>query len=222
MQLSNSEGEADQRQQVKGLVMTSTPSILCSSFAWKSSDSMSTITSLRETAYLYSGLSPCLLTCDWAQVNGGEWARREEGRKRERVYEREGKDESNALQQSPVTDQAFISAETAAVAGRTQQQQLQHRSITQCLHHSWRQGGHEEGDRHREHNTSPLSPAIWFLEYYASSLPRSTSIPLSSSHSSVHLLLIPQSWFEGVFMPRERKHGLNKNQRSLYRSDIKY
>ena len=41
-------------------------------------------------------------------MNEGESARREEGRKRERECMRERKDESNALQQRTVTDQAFI------------------------------------------------------------------------------------------------------------------
>lgn len=45
--------------------------------------------SLRKTAYLYSRLPLFLLTCDGAQVNEGERARREVGRKGEGEYERE-------------------------------------------------------------------------------------------------------------------------------------
>lgn len=73
--------------------------------------------SLRKTAYLYSVLPLCLLTCDWAQVNE-RVSKAEEGNRRGRECMRVSEAESNALQQRTVTDQAFIWAETAAGCGR--------------------------------------------------------------------------------------------------------
>lgn len=102
------------------------------------------------------------------QVNEQEWARREEGRKREGVHE------SNALQQRTVTDQAFIWAETAAVEGRTQEQQRRQQH-SELLYYSvplsqletrWTQRGGDTGITHWEHNTSLIPPPVWFLDYY--------------------------------------------------------
>lgn len=74
---------------------------------------------------------------------------------------RERKDESNALQQRTVIDRAFILAEAAAVAGRTQQRRRQHQD---CFHHSWRGGEHKDvktqGTHSGEYITSPVPPEI--------------------------------------------------------------
>lgn len=142
---------------------------------------------------------------------------------------RERKDESNALQQRTVTDQAFIWAETAAVAGRTQQQQQQHSAL---LYHSvpppqletrWTRRGGGTVDTHREHNTSPMPPEIWFLEY---SVVGFSSFALQHINSLFLLILFcPSITLSCVLIWRgihaKGKRGLNENQHwSLYRSDI--
>lgn len=141
---------------------------------------------------------------------------------------RERKDESNALQQRTVTDQAFIWAETAAVAGGTRQQQQQ--QCSQLLSHSvsppqlekrWTRRGGGTGDTHLEHTTFPI-PAIWFLEYYVGF----PSFALQRLNSLFLLILLwPSITMSSVLIWRDihakGKRGSNENQHwSLYRSDI--
>lgn len=132
---------------------------------------------------------------------------------------RERKDESNALQQRTVTDQAFIWVETAAVAGRTQQQRRQqHSSIIQCLQHSWIRGGHEEAEAQGIHtNTSPMPPGIlcWLFQLCLG------AYQFLSPPDTLQFICCPflLSWFEGVFMPRESVAWMRISG-SLYRSDV--
>lgn len=147
--------------------------------------------SLRKAAYLYSGshsVSSRVTECKWTKE------REQGGRRAERGREcmRERKDESNALQQRTVTDQAFIWAQTAAVAGRTQRQQQQHcfQSVPPPqLETRWTRRGGGAGDTHREHNTSPMPPAIWFPEYYVGF----SSFALQHISSLFHLILFSPS-----------------------------
>ena len=102
------------------------------------------------SAYLYSRLPPCLLTCDWAQVNEGEWARREEGRKREGVCAW-GRGRMNLMrcsrelwQTGHLFEQRLLHSSSSSGGGGSSGS-AQHRSVTHCLRHSWRQGGREKG-----------------------------------------------------------------------------
>lgn len=147
--------------------------------------------------------------CDWAQVSEGE--RKQGGRRVERGREcmRERKDESNALQQRTVTDRAFILAETAAVAGRTQRRRRRWRQNQDCFHHSWRGGEHKEvktqGTLSGEYITSPMPPEIWFLEYYFGF----SSFVWQHMRSFLSFLILlslspfPLSWIKEVLMPGE-------------------
>lgn len=136
------------------------------------------------------------------QEQGGAWER---------------KDESNALQQRTVTEQAFIGAQTAALGGRTRQRQQRHSAL---IYHSapprqletrWTQKGGVSGDTHWKHNTTSMLVHLSSLEYcvdfYSSGWhPHFTFFP--PLHDA--LFCLPLAWFEGIFIQAESME-LNDN-----------
>lgn len=117
----------------------------------------------------------------------------------------ERKDESNALQQRTVTEQAFIWAETAALGGRTQQRRqhwalIYHSLPSLQLETRWTRKGGRSGDAHRKHNTTPMLVPRRFLEYHVdfysfAMYPNFTSFFLPDAPLCLHL-----AWFEGIFI----------------------
>lgn len=102
----------------------------------------------------------------------------------------------------------------------------QHCSITQCLHHSWRQGGHEEAEAHWMHtgSTTPLQCHQQY-DFWNTMLAFSSFALQHISSLFVLILFSPSITLSSVLIWRgihaKGKRGLNENQhRSLYRSDI--
>lgn len=176
---------------------------------------------------MYSGAST-VSPHVWLGTSERRRVSKEGGEQKEgRECMRERKDESNALQQRTVTDQAFIWAETAAVAGRTQQQclaPLYHSVPPPQLETRWTQrgGGTREytpGAQHLSNATSKMISGIlyWLFQLFLAAC----QYPFPpETLQSIHYPLLCLD-LKGVLCQRRAWLEWESATVSLYRSDIK-